>query len=292
MPNGILIIDKPQEWTSHDVVAKLRGLFREKRVGHGGTLDPMATGVLPVFLGRATRAVEFADQSSKEYLAGLRLGLSTDTQDITGRVLESRPVSATAEELSAVLARFQGDLMQVPPMYSAVKIGGKKLYELARKGDEVERKPRPITIYELEFLGQTGQNEYSLRVRCSKGTYIRTLCHDIGAALGCGGTLSSLRRTEAAGFSLQDAVTLDQVAGAAGRGEAEALLLPVDHFFHRYPSLTVGPGQEKSIRNGASFPWKAPPGMYRVYGPRGDFLMLGYLERDRLETIKSFFDVL
>lgn len=292
MSNGIIVMDKPPDWTSHDVVAKLRGILRERRIGHGGTLDPMATGVLPIFVGRATRAVEFADRSGKEYLARLRLGLSTDTQDITGRVLEERPVSVTPEQISAALESFRGDLMQIPPMYSAVKVGGKKLYELARKGETVERRPRPVTIYELELLEQTGQAEYSLRVRCSKGTYIRTLCHDIGAFLGCGGALSALRRTEAAGFTLGDAVTLEQVAQAAGRGEAQSLLLPVDEFFRDRPPLTVGAREEKAIRNGAAFPWRAAEGEYRVYGPGGDFLMLGKLELGRMATIKSFFDIL
>ena len=156
MPNGIIIIDKPAGWTSMDVCAKLRGIFHEKRVGHAGTLDPMATGVLPVFLGRATRAVEFAEQTGKEYLAGLRLGLVTDTQDVTGRVLEERPVTCAPAEVEAALAAFRGEILQVPPMYSAVKIGGKKLYELARKGREVERKPRPVTIHALEVLERTG----------------------------------------------------------------------------------------------------------------------------------------
>ena len=168
MPNGILIIDKPADWTSMDVCAKLRGILKERRIGHGGTLDPMATGVLPVFVGQATRAVEFAENGEKEYVAGLRLGLTTDTQDVTGQVLQSRPVSVDRRELEAVLSRFTGPLEQIPPMYSAVKIGGQKLYELARKGREVERKPRPITIFSLEVLEQTSPTDYMLRVCCSK----------------------------------------------------------------------------------------------------------------------------
>lgn len=291
MPNGIIIIDKPTDWTSMDVCAKLRGIFHERRVGHSGTLDPMATGVLPVFLGRATRAVEFAEQSGKEYVAGLRLGLSTDTQDVTGRVLETRPVETDRAELEAVLAQFRGDILQVPPMYSAVKIGGKKLYELARKGKEVERKPRPVTISELVLLEQSGPEDYLLRVRSSKGTYIRTLCHDIGQVLGCGGTMSSLRRTEAAGFRLEQAITLETVQAAANRGEVSDLLLPVDHYFAQHPTLTVGESEEKAARNGAAFPWQGADGTYRVYGPGGNFLLLGKLEQDRLNTIKSFYEV-
>ena len=291
MPNGIIIIDKPAGWTSMDVCAKLRGIFHEKRVGHAGTLDPMATGVLPVFLGRATRAVEFAEQTGKEYLAGLRLGLVTDTQDVTGRVLEERPVTCAPAEVEAALAAFRGEILQVPPMYSAVKIGGKKLYELARKGREVERKPRPVTIHALEVLERTGAGDYLLRVRCSKGTYVRTLCHDVGAALGCGGTLSALRRTEAAGFGLDRAVRLEDVQAAADRGEAERLLLPVDASFQDHPALTVGLREERAARNGAAFPWRGADGTYRVYGPAGDFLLLGELERGRMRTVKSFYEV-
>ena len=181
MPSGILIIDKPAGWTSMDVCAKVRGIFHEKRVGHGGTLDPMATGVLPVFVGQATRGVEFAENGQKEYVAGLRLGQVTDTQDVTGTTLETRPVTADRAALEALLPRFLGEQDQIPPMYSAVKVGGQKLYDLARKGQVVERKPRRITIYELELLAQESATDYLLRCRCSKGTYIRTLCHDIGA---------------------------------------------------------------------------------------------------------------
>lgn len=197
MPSGILIIDKPAGWTSMDVCAKVRGIFHEKRVGHGGTLDPMATGVLPVFVGQATRGVEFAENGQKEYVAGLRLGQVTDTQDVTGTTLETRPVTADRAALESLLPRFLGEQDQIPPMYSAVKVGGQKLYDLARKGQVVERKPRRITIYELELLAQESATDYLLRCRCSKGTYIRTLCHDIGRQLGCGGTLYALRRTMA-----------------------------------------------------------------------------------------------
>ena len=186
MPSGILIIDKPAGWTSMDVCAKVRGIFHEKRVGHGGTLDPMATGVLPVFVGQATRGVEFAENGQKEYVAGLRLGQVTDTQDVTGTTLETRPVTADRAALESLLPRFLGEQDQIPPMYSAVKVGGQKLYDLARKGQVVERKPRRITIYELELLAQESATDYLLRCRCSKGTYIRTLCHDIGRQLGCG----------------------------------------------------------------------------------------------------------
>ena len=225
MSSGIVIIDKPGGWTSMDVCAKLRGILKERRIGHGGTLDPLATGVLPVFVGSATKAVEFAEKGDKEYLAGLRLGVETNTQDITGQVLSARPVTAGQAELEGALPAFTGPIMQVPPMYSAIKRNGQKLYELARAGKEVHRDPRPVTIHALELLGRTEEGDYLLRVRCSKGTYVRTLCHDIGAALGCGGCMSSLRRTMAAGFTLEQAVTLERV-----QEEGAALLLPVDRF--------------------------------------------------------------
>ena len=289
MPNGIIVIDKPQEWTSMDVCAKLRGLFHEKRIGHAGTLDPMATGVLPVFVGRATRAVEFAGEGDKEYVAGLRLGLVTNTQDTSGQTLEERPVSVTAEELETVLDRFRGEIAQVPPMYSAIKINGKKLYELARKGKEVERPPRQVTIHALTLEGREGERDFTLRVRCSKGTYVRTLCHDIGAALGCGGCMSSLRRTMAAGFTLRDAVTLDQVQQAA---DPSALLLGVDTCFAGRPVVILKAELEKKVRNGMTVILPQDPGVSgecRVYGESGEFLALGRLMGRKLETVKSFF---
>ena len=289
MPSGILIIDKTQGWTSMDVCAKLRGIFREKRIGHAGTLDPMATGVLPVFIGRATRAVEFASEGQKEYVAGLRLGLVTNTQDTSGEVLEERPFRGSLQDLEAVLDRFRGDIQQVPPMYSAIRINGKKLYELARKGREVERQPRPVTIHSLTVEEQTGPAEFILRVRCSKGTYVCTLCHDIGLALGCGGCMSSLRRTMAAGFSLDRAVTLEQVQQAENPA---ALLLPVDAYFSDRPALTLPSALEKKVRNGMTVVMpEIIPGEYRVYGQGGDFLALGRAENGKLFTVKSFFEV-
>ena len=289
MPNGIIIIDKPQEWTSMDVCAKLRGLLREKRIGHAGTLDPMATGVLPVFVGRATRAVEFADKGEKEYVAGLKLGLVTNTQDTSGEVLEQHPIQVTAEQLEAVLGPFRGDISQIPPMFSAIKINGKKLYELARKGREVERPARPVTIHSLTVEGQTAPDEFILRVRCSKGTYVRTLCHDIGAALGCGGCMSSLRRTMAAGFSLKQSVTLEQVMAAE---DPAALLLPVDAYFSDRPVHHLSADLEKKVRNGMTVVVPdLSDGEYRVYGESGEFLALCRAECGKLFTIKSFFNV-
>lgn len=295
MANGIIVIDKPQDWTSMDVCAKLRGMFHEKRVGHAGTLDPMATGVLPVFVGRATRAVEFAAGSDKEYIAGLKLGVVTNTQDTMGEVLEEHPADVTRDQLRAVLERFHGWIEQVPPMYSAIKINGKKLYELARKGKEVERKARTIHIDALELLPETppGGTDYLLRVVSSKGTYVRTLCHDIGRALGCGGCMSSLRRVKAAGFTLADSVTLEAVQERVDRGEGEALLLPVDSWFAAVPMLILKTAEaEKKIRNGAPLPLRdVPDGEYRVYGMDKTFLALGRVADHRLVTVKSFFEV-
>lgn len=288
--NGILVVDKPAGWTSHDVVAKLRGIYREKRIGHTGTLDPMATGVLVVFLGRATRAVELCENDEKEYVAGLRLGTVTNTQDVTGETLETHPVDVTEEALLEALRRFTGPQSQVPPMYSAVKIGGRKLYELARKGQDVERKPRQITIHALEPIGRT-EGDILLRVRCSKGTYVRTLCHDIGAYLGCGGCLSSLRRTQAGRFSIDQAVTLEQVQAAKEAGTHERLLRSVDSLFAELPALKLRGQAERRLRNGGEFPVRAGDGRYRVYGGDGEFLLLGQVTGGTLKTVKSFFEV-
>ena len=289
--NGILVVDKPQGWTSHDVVAKLRGIFREKRIGHSGTLDPMATGVLVVFLGRATRAVELCEQDEKEYLARLLLGTVTNTQDATGEVLEQRPVQVTESEMRAALAAFTGPQTQIPPMYSAVKIGGRKLYELARKGQEVERKPRSILIHSLELRSFSG-TEAEILVRCSKGTYVRTLCHDIGQYLGCGGCLSSLRRTQAGRFTLADCVTLEEIQAAREQGSHEQLLRPVDSLFLDRPALRLNEKWTRRCKNGGEIPMPdCSDGAYRVYGPEGEFLMLGVCRQGILRTGKSFFEV-
>ena len=291
MANGILVIDKSAGWTSQDVAAKLRGVFHERRVGHGGTLDPMATGVLPIFIGRATRAAEFLESAEKEYVAGLRLGVVTDTQDTSGNILETHPVAVTREEVQAALRQFLGPIEQIPPMYSAIKINGQKLYELARRGKEVERKPRSITIHELELL-EGADADYLLRVRCSKGTYVRTLCHDLGRALGCGGCMSSLRRTRAGSFTLSQAVTMQQVLNFAAEQAPQALLMPVDAVFSMHPPLIVTMGQAAKLKNGAQIKdWQFRPGTYRVYAEDGEFLLLGRVENGGLTTIKSFFEV-
>ena len=284
--NGIIVIDKPAGWTSHDVVGKLRGILRERRIGHSGTLDPMATGVLPVFVGRATRAVEFCEADEKEYVAEMRFGLQTDTQDTTGTVLAQCTAQVTKEQLEEVLAGFRGCISQIPPMYSAIKVQGRKLYELARRGMEVERPPRQVEIRRLEVL-DAQPDGCRVRVVCSKGTYIRTLCGDIGAALGCGAAMSSLRRIRAGRFTVEDAVTIEEAAA-----EGERLLRPVDALFGAYPACRLSGAQEKKCRCGSDFLLpEAENGLYRVYGPDGAFLMLGRQTDGVMHTVKSFFEV-
>ncbi len=288
MANGILIVDKPAGWTSQDVAAKLRGVFHEKRVGHGGTLDPMATGVLPIFIGRATRAVPFFEHADKVYEAGLRLGLVTDTQDVTGRTLEERAFDVTQAQLEAALDSFRGEIAQIPPMYSAIKVNGQKLYALARQGKAVERAPRPVTIFALDLLGGAGA-DWRLRVHCSKGTYVRTLCHDIGAALGCGGCLSALRRTRAGAYDVTRSHTMAEILAA---DDPEALLLPTDSLFSDRPALKVAENAERKLRNGAPLHTpKLKDGEYRVYNQAGDFLLLAQVANGELKTVKSFFEV-
>lgn len=285
--NGIVIVDKPQGWTSQDVTARLRRVYATRRIGHGGTLDPMATGVLPVFVGRATRGVEFFEHAEKTYDTVLLLGRTTDTQDVTGIVLAEKAVHLSPADIEKVLPRFRGDILQVPPMYSALKVNGKKLYELARKGQEVERQPRPITVFELTNLGFDG-TRLSLRVRCSKGTYIRTLCQDIGDALGCGGCMEALRRVRAGEYGIEDAVPLEQLLESE---TPERYLRSLDTMFAHCPAVTLTPNQEKRCRNGNPFSSPLPQGTYRAYSQSGEFLMLAKVEDGTMTTIKSFFEV-
>ena len=285
--NGIVIIDKPQGWTSQDVTARLRRVFNTRRIGHGGTLDPMATGVLPVFVGRATRGVEFFEHAEKTYETVLQLGITTDTEDTTGTVLEEKEVNITSEKVAEVLQAFRGEILQIPPMYSALKVNGQKLCDLARKGREVERKPRPITIHELTLL-ETGETTLRLRVRCSKGTYIRTLCKDIGEALGCGGCMAELRRVTAGEYTIQESVPLLQLLEEQ---EPEKWLRNVDSMFRNYEAVTLTANQEKRCRNGNSFTVSMEDGTYRAYGKDGEFLMLAKVEAGVMSTIKSFWEV-
>lgn len=290
--NGILLIDKAPDWTSSDVVAKLRGVLHEKRIGHAGTLDPMATGLLVLFVGRATRACAFAEAEDKTYRAALRLGLTTDTQDVTGRTLREADASFVTETiLTETLTHFTGAIEQIPPMYSAIKQGGKKLYEIARRGGEVERKPRPITVHRIVCTGRSGE-DWLLEIECSKGTYVRTLCHDIGEKLGCGGCMSALRRVRAGQFAVENAHSVAEVIAAAAEGRAEELLLPLDSLFAAYPALTIGAEEERRLRCGNDYPLPGTPdGLWRVYGETGAFLALSRAEAGQLTTIKSFFEV-
>ena len=285
--NGIVIIDKPEGWTSQDVVSKLRGVLHTKRIGHGGTLDPMATGVLPVFVGRGTRAVEFFEHAEKTYETVLRFGITTDTEDITGNILAEKQVNITEAALETALEQFRGEIQQIPPMYSALKINGQKLCDLARKGKEVERKPRTITIHELELLAFDG-NTARLRVHCSKGTYIRTLCKDIGENLGCGGCMASLRRVSAGSYTIDQAIPLAELIDAV---DPEQFLRPVDTMFVQYPAVTLTENQEKRCRNGNSFSIALDDGTYRAYSQNGEFLMLAKAENGTMSTIKSFFEI-
>lgn len=285
--DGIVIVDKPRDWTSQDVTARLRRVFQTRRIGHGGTLDPMATGVLPVFVGRATRGVEFFEHAEKTYETVLQLGVTTDTEDITGEVLARKEVSVTREQAEAVLDRFRGQILQVPPMYSALKVNGQKLCDLARKGREVERKPRPVTIHRLELLEFTG-GAMGLRVRCSKGTYIRTLCKDIGQALGCGGCMAALRRTQAGEYTIDQAVPLEKLLQAE---DPQIYLRGVDTLFAHLPEIVLTPRQELRCRNGNSFSRPLEDGTYRAYSQGGEFLMVARAENGVVSTVKSFFAV-
>ena len=288
---GILIVDKPTDWTSFDVIAKLRGILGTRKLGHSGTLDPMATGVLPVFCGGASKAVDLQLDHTKAYRATLRLGARTDTGDVTGTVLETAPVTAGETELRAVLPQFVGPQMQVPPMYSAVKINGQPLYKMARQGVEVERKARPIEIFSIQYEGSPAEHEYTLTVQCSKGTYIRVLLEDIAAAMGQKGTMSGLRRIAAGVYTEADAHTLEEIqaAKAAGPEALQALMLPVESVFEPLPLLVVDARVEQHLYNGCpTSRYPAADGRYRVRSADGQFLGLAQITQGVLRVEKLF----
>ena len=288
---GILIVDKPTDWTSFDVIAKLRGILGTRKLGHSGTLDPMATGVLPVFCGGASKAVDLQLDHTKAYRATLRLGVRTDTGDVTGTVLETAPVTAGETELQAVLPQFVGPQMQVPPMYSAVKINGQPLYKMARQGVEVERKARPIEILSIQYEDSPAEHEYTLTVKCSKGTYIRVLLEDIAAAMGQKGTMSGLRRIAAGGYTEADAHTLEEIqaAKAAGPEALQALMLPVESVFEPLPLLVVDARVEQHLYNGCpTSRYPAADGRYRVRSADGRFLGLAQITQGVLRVDKLF----
>ena len=299
MYHGMINVYKEKGFTSHDVVAKLRGICKQKKIGHTGTLDPDAVGVLPVCLGCATRLCDMLTDKDKEHVAVLRLGITTDTQDATGKVLAEKEVSVSEEEVRAVIASFEGEQLQIPPMYSALKVNGKKLYELAREGKEIERKARPIVVHEIEILSEN-MPEFTIRVKCSKGTYIRTICYDIGQKLSCGGVMVSLKRTKVGNFGIEDAYTLSQIEDMAKEGKLCEILLPVEKVFEKLPEIRVKETAMKALLNGNQLKkeeilmlsdeaLKAEE--VRVYGADGRFYgVYGYQEGRKLFCpIKMFF---
>ena len=288
---GILIVDKPTDWTSFDVIAKLRGILGTRKLGHSGTLDPMATGVLPVFCGGASKAVDLQLDHTKAYRATLKLGARTDTGDVTGTVLETAPVTAGEKELLEVLPRFVGPRMQTPPMYSAVKINGQPLYKLARQGMEVERKARPIEILSIQYEGSPAENEYTLTVKCSKGTYIRVLLEEIAEAMGQKGTMSALRRVAAGVYTEADAHSLEEIQAArnAGPEALQALMLPVESVFTSLPLLVADERVEQHLYNGCpTSRYPAADGRYRVRNAQGQFLGLANITGGVLRVEKLF----
>ena len=288
---GILIVDKPTDWTSFDVIAKLRGILGTRKLGHSGTLDPMATGVLPVFCGGASKAVDLQLDHTKAYRATLKLGARTDTGEVTGTVLETAPVTAGEKELLEVLPRFVGPRMQTPPMYSAVKINGQPLYKLARQGMEVERKARPIEILSIQYEGSPAENEYTLTVKCSKGTYIRVLLEEIAEAMGQKGTMSALRRVAAGDYTEADAHSLEEIQAAknAGPEALQALMLPVESVFTSLPLLVASERVEQHLYNGCpTSRYPAADGRYRVRNAQGQFLGLANITGGVLRVEKLF----
>ncbi len=284
--SGILVMNKPQGFTSFDVIGKLRGILKMRKLGHTGTLDPMATGVLPVLIGTAARACDILPDENKAYRAAFQLGTVTDTQDSSGNVLETHPFDVSESELLAVLPQFIGEIQQIPPMYSAVQINGKRLYELARAGKEIERPARQVTVQSLTleaFDSQSGRG--TLLIACGKGTYVRTILHDIGGVLGCGCMMTALERTAACGFTLNDAHTFEEVQQAADAGSAESLVIPTDRLFLSLPSVTLNETQTRLYRNGVllsvSRLGHLPDGTrFRIYSAEQRFLGLADADRE------------
>lgn len=293
--SGVINIYKEAGYTSHDVVAKLRGILKQKKIGHTGTLDPQAQGVLPVCLGKGTKLCDLLADHDKEYEAVLRLGITTDTQDMEGNVLQESSVQVSEEEVRTCILSFQGEQMQVPPMYSALKVNGKKLYELAREGKVVERKARSVTFHKIEVLWME-LPKVKIRVQCSKGTYIRTLCNDIGEKLGCGGCMEELLRTRVERFALEDAVKLDEVQKAMEEGTVDSLILPVDRIFDQYPTAKTTTQGDLLVHNGNRLfsellqeEPEAESGYVRVYDSEDTFIGLFEKKTDQLVPVKMFY---
>lgn len=297
--NGIFCVYKPRGFTSFDVVAKMRGILKMKKLGHAGTLDPMAEGVLPVFAGCATKACDMLPDHDKIYRAGFRLGITSDTQDITGKILSEKNMAVTGDELKKAAASFVGEIMQIPPMYSAVSVNGKRLYELARAGVTVEREPRQITVYSLNITeyDEVERSGY-MDISCSKGTYVRTIINDIGEKLGCGGVMTSLVRTCACGFDIKDSVTLEQLQKISdSEGDFSRFILPVEKVFAHLPEIHLCQAQERMYRNGIRLDSarvkmdKSDSDKYAVYGCNGNFIGTAVIMRDEnlIKVDKNFF---
>ena len=282
---GVILIDKPKDFTSFDVIAKMRGILRMKRLGHSGTLDPMATGVLPVFVGNATKAVSILPVKGKSYCAEFRLGLTTDTYDITGEVKEQKPFDVSEEKLLSILENFKGEITQLPPMYSAVKVGGKKLYDLARQGIEIERPTRQVTISSLTLDSfDPEKGEGTLSISCSEGTYIRSIIHDMGQLLGCGAVMTSLVRTSANGFTLDRCITLDELQKLRDEERIESAVTPIEELFLDYPKIVLNEKQSALYKNGvkqslSQFPVNDTDDLYRVYYYNSTFVGIGRADR-------------
>lgn len=291
MINGIINIYKEKGYTSHDVVAKLRGILKQKKIGHTGTLDPEAEGVLPVCLGKGTKLCDMIENTDKTYSVTMLLGTETDTEDLTGNILRTSPVDCSEEEITRVILSFVGEQMQIPPMYSAIKINGKKLYELARAGKVIERPPRRIQINCIEIESMQ-LPEVTMTVHCSKGTYIRSLCRDIGSKLSCGGCMKSLLRTEACGFQIQHSYRLHEIEKFVLEGSLEDKIARIDSMFMQYPAMHIPARYQKLLYNGNVIPVKAESteGKIRVYDQENHFIGLYQRNEDTIHPIKLFFD--
>lgn len=289
MRDGIVLINKPAGFTSFDVIAKLRGILKTKRLGHAGTLDPMAVGVLPVFVGRATLACDLLPNHDKKYIASFRLGITTATQDSTGEITNECESHVTKAQVENALERFSGEIEQTPPMYSAIKVQGKRLYDLAREGIEVEVKSRKIVIYEIKLLEFDEKTQSGkIQVFCSKGTYIRTICHDLGKVLGVGGIMTDLCRTNAAGFELKECLSLDEIQSLCDKGEIDNVIIPIERVFESYPKITLTEKQTSLFLNGVKLSLPFEEGILRVYSFDNVFLGLGFFENDLLKIKKLF----
>lgn len=294
--SGILPVKKPEGWTSFDVIAKLRGVLRIKRLGHSGTLDPMATGVLPVFVGRATKACDIIPDRRKVYTAGFQLGVSTDTLDSTGKTLKTSDKAVTRADLECAKSSFVGDIMQVPPMYSAIKVNGKKLYELARAGKEIEREPRAVHIDSIDIIEYDEASRRGvMKVDCEKGTYIRSVISDIGEKLGCGGMMTSLERSYSGGVDIKDCYTIEEIAEICEQDNLSQMLIPLDRTFVSYEKTTLGQWETKLYRNGVKLRPEqtgikdlSEDKLYRVYGSDNSFLGIGTFREGSFRSFKNF----